>query len=502
MEKRTLIALALSFLVIAAWSKFFSPPAKQSTIRETQVVSNQSKQIEKNTTTVVAETYNIEQAKNVQLTDSVEIEFAADKDKGFVSQVKILGYKQPLPFGEVLKLDIGDKLLYNKELSSGEGLSLEYNSEKVGIIQTLEGTEKPYVFNSSIKLRNLTKENLNIPLRVTLGRVKINNNNTQDRFFEGSIIGAQNVVRFNLLGKQPVINFNSEIVGIKDRYFCFLVKPLFVGASLVLEKLDKSEARLGISMGKVNLASGEEKEYEIEYYFGPQITKYLGAFDPKAEQVINFGFIDPIGKGILMVLRGLHNIVKSWGLSIILLSGFLFLLTYPLTKKQMDSMKKMQLIQPEMEKIKVSCKDNPQKLQKETMELYKKYNINPLSGCLPMLLQIPLFFALYQALMRSIELYGAGFLWIKDLSEPDKTFLIGGVDINLLPIIMAVLMFFQQKLSQTGATGAMAEQQKMMLWMMPVMFGFIFYSFPSGLALYWLFNSIFSFSVQWKTLRK
>ena len=164
-----------------------------------------------------------------------------------------------------------------------------------------------------------------------------------------------------------------------------------------------------------------------------------------------------------------------------------------------------------MEKLKVQFKDNPQKLNKEVMELYKKYNINPLGGCLPLLLQMPIFIALYQALTKSIDLRGASFLWIKDLSAPDAvaipvTLPLIGDHINILPLAMVVLMIFQQKVSTkvmgSAVTEEQKQQQKMMLIMMPVMFGFIFYSMPSGMVLYWVVNTLLTIVEQSAILKK
>jgi YidC/Oxa1 family membrane protein insertase len=180
------------------------------------------------------------------------------------------------------------------------------------------------------------------------------------------------------------------------------------------------------------------------------------------------------------------------------LAVILNIILFPLTMKSFTSMKKMQELHPQMEKLKTQYKDTPEKLNKEMMELYKKYKINPLSGCLPLLLQMPIFVALYQALVKSIDLRGAHFLWIKDLSTPDAvklpfTLPVIGNSINILPIIMIVGMVIQQKVSAsaTGAavTNEQKQQQKMMLIIMPVMFGFIFYGMPSGLVLYWVVNT-------------
>ena len=158
-------------------------------------------------------------------------------------------------------------------------------------------------------------------------------------------------------------------------------------------------------------------------------------------------------------------------------------------------MKEMQAVQPKIEELRKIYKDNPQKLNKEIMELYREHKVNPLGGCLPLVLQMPIFFALYQALMRSIALKGASFLWIKDLSEPDRLFILPktlpviGNEFNILPVLMAIGMFIQQKFTMASASSAAAEQQKLMTIFMPILFGIIFYHMPSGLVLYWFVNS-------------
>ncbi|MBU1037426.1 MAG: membrane protein insertase YidC, partial [Candidatus Omnitrophica bacterium] len=188
-----------------------------------------------------------------------------------------------------------------------------------------------------------------------------------------------------------------------------------------------------------------------------------------------------------------------------LLSIFLNLITFPLTAKSFKSMQKMQELHPQMEQLKKQHKDSPEKLNKAVMELYKKYKINPLSGCLPILLQMPIFIALYAALMKSIELRNTSFLWIRDLSSPDAvrlpfTLPIIGNHINILPLIMVVAMIMQQKISTktmgSAVTSEQKEQQKIMLIVMPVVFGFIFYSMPSGLVLYWVVNTLLTITEQ------
>ncbi len=209
-----------------------------------------------------------------------------------------------------------------------------------------------------------------------------------------------------------------------------------------------------------------------------------------------FGTFDFIAQLLLQLLGFFYSLVHNWGLAIIILSIVVYFLLFPLSIKQMRSMKEMQLLQPKIEALRKELKDNPQKLNKEIMELYKEHKVNPLGGCLPLLLQMPIFFALYQALIRSVALRGAHFLWIKDLSSPDKVFVFKGSipflgnQVNILPILMAIGMFVQQKISMAKAAGEAAQQQQMMSIIMPIMFGVIFYQMPSGLVLYWFVNSL------------
>jgi YidC/Oxa1 family membrane protein insertase len=173
----------------------------------------------------------------------------------------------------------------------------------------------------------------------------------------------------------------------------------------------------------------------------------------------------------------------------------------------MRSMKEMQALQPRIEALRKVYKDNPQKLNKEMMALYKEHKVNPFGGCLPLLLQMPVFFALYQVMMRSIALKGESFLWIKDLAEPDRLFILPfslpvfGNEVNILPLLMTGLMFLQQKFSFVPSSGSSADQQKIMMIVMPLMFGLIFYHMPSGLVLYWFFNSLLMSLYQFKMSR-
>jgi YidC/Oxa1 family membrane protein insertase len=236
-------------------------------------------------------------------------------------------------------------------------------------------------------------------------------------------------------------------------------------------------------------------QLKFHIYLGPQELQQITRIQPEWSGVMYYGTFDFIAHMLLHLLDFVFSLVHNWGITIVILSVLIYLILFPLTLKQMRSMKQMQALQPRIEELRRVYKDNPQKLNTEIMALYKEYKVNPFSGCLPLVLQMPIFFALYQVLLRSVAFKGAQFLWIKDLSLPDRLFTLPvsvpvlGNEINLLPILMTIGMFVQQKTSMAAASTGSAEQQKLMMILFPLMFGFIFYRMPSGLVLYWFINS-------------
>ena len=299
-------------------------------------------------------------------------------------------------------------------------------------------------------------------------------------------------------------------VAAKTRYFSLIMKPYGQTKSEYHGYAFDGNLFSGIEMEKTPIPAGSFIESKFVLYAGPSIASNLKKLGLEFEESVNYGFFGGIAKALLVVAAWFNSLVHNWGISIILLSVFLNIVLFPLTLKSFKSMQKMHELHPQMEKLKAQHKDNPQKLNKEVMELYKKYKINPLSGCLPLLLQMPIFVALYQALTKSIALRGAGFLWINDLSMPDAVAIpfslpIFGSSINVLPLAMVALMVVQQKISTKVMGGAVTEeqkqQQKIMLIIMPVMFGFIFYNMPSGMVLYWVVNTILTIVEQAAILR-
>ncbi|HXG50420.1 MAG TPA: membrane protein insertase YidC [candidate division Zixibacteria bacterium] len=233
-------------------------------------------------------------------------------------------------------------------------------------------------------------------------------------------------------------------------------------------------------------------------FIGPKDLSVLEAIGKGLERSIDFGYFAFISIPLLYVLHFFHRFTASYGIDIILLTVLIKILTAPLTHKSYVSMKQMQRLQPQMERLKEKFKDDREKLNKEIMELYRRNGVNPLGGCLPMLLQFPVFIGLYNALSTPIELRHAPFLWIKDLSRPDwesLPFTVGGwhLGVPVLTILMGASMFIQQWMTPSAGD---PNQRKMML-MMPLMFTFMFVTFPAGLTIYWLVNNILSIGQQW-----
>jgi YidC/Oxa1 family membrane protein insertase len=205
-----------------------------------------------------------------------------------------------------------------------------------------------------------------------------------------------------------------------------------------------------------------------------------------AEKLLDFGYFTFVAKPLLWFLKLTNTVTKNFGVDIIILSILIKIIFIPLTQISFKSMKEMQKVQPEMSRLKETYKNDKARLQQEIMLLYKRRKINPMSGCLPMVIQIPVFIALYNALQNAIEMRHAPFfLWIRDLSAKDP--------IYLAPIVMGVSMVIQQKMTPTSADPAQAK----MFMLMPIMFTFLFLNFPSGLVLYWLVNNILSIAHQY-----
>ena len=289
---------------------------------------------------------------------------------------------------------------------------------------------------------------------------------------------------------------------LKTRFFVTLVQPPTPATAHVTVgrdpnaptmKIDRVSATLDYP--PLRLQAGVRSAVETRLYVGPKELSRLNAFGEHAGQVMDFGFFGWLCGPLLWLLNFFDRLIPNYGVAIILLTLLVRIVFWPLTHKSTVAMRKMTAIQPQIKDIQARFKDNPQKIQQETFKLYRENKVNPFSSCLPLLIQIPIFIALFVVLRSAVELRFAGFLWIADLSQPENLFAgVLPVPLNILPILTAVTMGLQTHLSPSTGDPA---QKRMMTWMMPIMLLFMFYSMPSALCLYWTVSQGLSILQMW-----
>jgi YidC/Oxa1 family membrane protein insertase len=301
--------------------------------------------------------------------------------------------------------------------------------------------------------------------------------------------------------KESVLTGKIEWGALSDTYFMGALVPVDSEGIVSLKTSQPGPEQLmtRFILTPLNLPPGEDKTLQFALYFGPRDIGILKPLNLQLEKAVNFGFFDIVSKPLLWVLNFFYGYLHNYGWAIILLTILVKIVFWPLTHKSYKSMKDMQKLQPKMAKIREKHKDNKEKMNQEMMALYKTYKVNPMGGCLPMVIQIPVFFALYSLLGYAIELRHAPFiLWITDLAAPDRL-PIGipipyvGEGIPVLTLLMGASMFIQQKMTPT--TGD-PTQAKIMLFL-PVVFTFMFINFAAGLVLYWLVNNVLSIGQQY-----
>ncbi|OGR34784.1 MAG: hypothetical protein A2051_11820, partial [Desulfovibrionales bacterium GWA2_65_9] len=284
---------------------------------------------------------------------------------------------------------------------------------------------------------------------------------------------------------------------IESNYFLFAIMP--GAAESQLNGLYKSNVfNLAVSQA-VNIAPGQTQTLKCSYYVGPADRAMLAGMPGKLAEAVDFGWFHLIAVPLLKLLNWFYQYVHNYGVAVILLTVLIKLIFWPLSQKSYKSMDQMKRLQPMLTKLREKYADDKERLNQEVMQLYKTYKVNPAGGCLPMVVQIPVFFGLYKALLGSIELRHAAFIshvpftdlvWMADLSVKDPFY--------VTPLIMGATMFIQQKMTPSGGD---PMQAKIML-LMPVVFTFMFLNFPAGLVVYWLVNNVLSIGQQWWMMRK
>ncbi len=268
------------------------------------------------------------------------------------------------------------------------------------------------------------------------------------------------------------VYMKANIISASDKYFATTFYNFKDGFDVYITK-DAKDDPLAFVKGT--------KEFELNGYAGAKSHQRLSAIDPRLTDIIEYGFFTFLAKPMFILLKTIHNYIGNWGWAIVFTTILLRLVLFPLTYKGMVSMNRLKALSPKIKEIQKKYKGEPQKMNAKMMELYKKHNANPMGGCLPMLLQIPVFFAIYRVLLNAVELKHAPWMgWIHDLSAMDPYY--------ILPVLMAGTMFWQQRITPTNFTDPM--QEKIMKFL-PLIFMFFFVTFPAGLTLYWFVNNLF-----------
>ncbi len=291
----------------------------------------------------------------------------------------------------------------------------------------------------------------------------------------------------DILGTPVVRPGPVSWLGSSSRYFLAALVPEDPTWGTLTALADTEDhAGLYLVAQDVTLAPGQVREIAFEVFSGPKSHKLLAGIGHDLDRSVEYGIFGFFARLLLWLMQAFQTVLKNWGLSIIALTVFVKLAFYPLTQTSMRSSRNMQRIQPQLAEIKERYKDDRDMQTQETMRLFKEHKVNPLGGCLPMLIQLPVWFALYNVLLFSVDLYHSRFLAWRDLTAADPY--------AVLPILVGVLMFLQQQV--TPMTGMDPTQAKMMRWM-PLIFVFFMFQFPSGLGVYIVVNSVLSILQQW-----
>ena len=536
MEKRLFLAIGLSVLVVWLYSfnapKPLDPSSQKKTsetigIKEDTVIS---KEIEGDISSagILEDLPEQKQAINatIEVLDSQKLEIETSNIGATLDKIKIKEYDTSLPLAGITGISGYEDMPFVLDQSNESGIKYVYENTDVKIIKTYAIEEDDYIIESGISFYNKSDMSKLIELDIKSYSIEMSSldkksngldrTKARDKSLNEYVINSKKEIHrkagaFKFSDKEKKEDVGQIFWnGFRNRYFCFLIKPEYETQGYKIDPVTESSLNVIIKSKEIMVPARGNVQFDSIIYAGPEkieVLKEYGFGFEKIRKYYRLALFDSIAKIIASLMRLLYKVIPNWGICILLISAIIYFSMYPLTMRGMLSMKRMQSLQPLIANLKEKHKDNPQKMNKEMMALYKEHKVNPLGGCLPMLLQMPVFIGLYQVLWRSVSFKGARFLWIKDLSQPDRLFIfpfslpILGNELNLLPLIMVVVMFFQQKLSAKNmvvSDPSQAAQQKMMTTIMPIFLGFIFYKFASGLTLYFTMFYFFSTFTQWK----
>jgi len=543
MDKRTVLALILSFLVFLAWSVLFGPKPADKPARKPPTLEKQREQQvlpEKKEPLGPQKELTLESISEA-LDIKVETELYSTLFSGsgpMIKGFKLKNYRSTAEKGSPLKelihvndedghgfnLGFSGKNIPNvnwsaytvnqKDIMLAKGdqpkeLVYEWRSPQGVDVQTrfLFHADR-YDIGLAITVNNGSEYIIDDALSLQLAHLPRESKKAYGAF-EGMALLLDDKLKEIKVGKVKEKQFDGRIPWVAYEEPYFMAALANENDTMLTAKgttLPDGEIRVSYITPSLNVKPFERVTKHFTLYLGPRDLYVLKGLGKKLEKAINFGWFDIIAKPLLVTLRFFNTYVSNYGVSIIILTILVKILFWPLTHKSYQSMKEMRKLQPMMAKIREKYKNNKQEMQKQLMSLYKTYKINPMGGCLPMVVQIPVFFAFYRILPSSIELRHAPFvLWINDLSAPERLlsfpfkipFMAPPYGIPVLTLLMGASMFLQQKMTPTPGD---PTQAKMMMFL-PVVFTFLFINFPSGLVLYWLVNNLLSIAQQYRINR-
>jgi YidC/Oxa1 family membrane protein insertase len=559
MEKRTVVAFALSFLVLMAWSYLFAP--KQEPLPPKPELETRSKEAKApDPTPATSPKVTVPSAGE----EAVEKKFPSAETKGEEQEIhvetplyhaifsnvglairsfKLKNYRlTPDPNSPLVELVSGEKsgesplgvyfdhpspqakekFIYqvkegNIKLEQGSSpRELTFSgmtSSGVMITQAFRFYPDKYPIDLIVTIQNDSKNKLEGRFKATLRNIPPKDSQNSYAFLGLAVLknNALEEIEAKEMKEDKSLSGRLGWIAYESDYFMTAVIPEDEVEGTFLGRLLPSGILEGtLTTPSISLTSPGQTSSRFTLYLGPRDLTIVKDLGKRLELAINFGWTDvylPIAKPLLYTLRFFNQYVNNYGLSIILLTVLIKILFWPLTHKSYKSMKEMQKIQPLMARIREKYKDNKEQMNKEMMALYKTYKVNPMGGCLPMVIQIPVFFALFRILGSAIELRHAPFLlWINDLSAPDRLFnfpfeipyMTPPSGIPVLTLLMGASMYIQQKMTPTPGD----QTQAKIMMLLPVVFTVMFINFPSGLVLYWLINNILSIGQQYRILKK
>ncbi len=516
MDKRTLIAVALSIMVLLVWTKFISPPTEQpqttAPVEQAQPVTEINTKVKQPEATAhIPSTLPVTSDMTAVIATGNDIVIDTDLYKAVLSTKgavikhwELKNYKDNdgMPVVLLKEFDIISPLAIlfenaNRDLpqqvifdSSGSRMVLSENGRKEGVLtftyenQGVSITKRLKFYNDDYRIDvSIETENTPdymVPVGTAFGVFDLE---SSMRTHAGPILLIDtDLEKFDADDTNKYMTGNISWIANEDKYFTSALMPVTpaLGASFWNES-GKPEIAYKYNSGKTDLV----------LYAGPKEYDRMKNLGMGLEHIIDFGWFSIIAMPLFWFLKFLYSYLGNYGWAIVVMTILVRLPFIPLLQKSQQAMKKMQKIQPMMAEVKERYKKDPQKQQKEMTLLYKKHKVNPLGGCLPMLMQVPVFIALYNVLLQAIELRGAPFIfWVTDLADKDPFY--------VLPIVMGASMFLQQKMTPTTAD---PTQAKIMMFL-PIVFTFMFLTFPSGLVIYWLVNNILAIIQQYFVNKK